>query len=141
MGTVILTGRCAEVKIGGKAQSVFGISEFSIELSRDINEQELLGAEGNEFYEGPLSIEGSYRCCKFAASGNSEALDSIISGTIVAISGQVSGSSYVSWYFPSCQVTSYDVTGGDASTISEANIDFIVLNPKDAEYDAGEVSC
>jgi hypothetical protein len=138
---VILRGKDAQVKIGGKAQSVFGISEFSIELSRDTNEQELLGAEGNEFYEGPISIEGSYTCCKFAASGNSEALDAIVSGTVVEISGTVSGGSYFSWYLPSCQITSYDVTGGDASTITEASIDFTVMNPKDVSYSSGQVSC
>lgn len=143
MGTTILRGNNAEVWIAGKSTTLYAISEFSIELTRDINEQQILGAEGNEFHEGPISIEGSYTCCKFAASGNSDALDSIVDGAVVHISGSVSGTNgtYLSWDFPECQVTSYDITGGDAATITEASIDFVIMNPKDVDYDEGKITC
>lgn len=137
----IITGENAEVKISEADTTLYALSDFSLELSRDVNEQEIVGSAGNEFHEGPISIEGSYTSCKFAASGNSASLDSIVEGSVISISGQITGNTYVSWYFPSCQVTSYDVTGGDASTISEASIDFTVMNPKDVSYESGQVSC
>lgn len=138
MGTSILTGKKAKIAIGGtnNSHSVYGISEFSIVFNRGTNEQPLLGAEGNEYYEGPLSIEGSLTCCKFAASGNSKLLDSIVSGSIVSISGAVSGSTDIRWFLHSCQVTSYNVSAGDAGTISEASIDFVCLNPHQVSYDS-----
>jgi hypothetical protein len=144
MGTLILRGNKAAVYIAGKEKTLYAISEFSIELSRDTNEQPILGAEGNEYHEGPITIEGSYTCCKFAASGNSDALDSIVEGDVVHISGQVcteNGETYLSWDFPQCMVTSYDVTGGDAATITEASIDFVIMNPKDVDYDEGKITC
>jgi hypothetical protein len=129
MGTV--TGKNATVAIysgsTAKTQSTWGISDFSLTFDRGSVEQELVGETGNWFDYGALSVEGSYTNCKFGSSGNSDSLSSIVDSCYVKISGTTG--SNLSWYFVSCQVTGYDVTMGDASTITEASIDFVVLDP------------
>lgn len=130
MGTV--TGKEASVYIRNptgswKAHSVWGIADFSLTFDRGTVEQELIGQTGNWFGIGSLSIDGSYTNSKFAASSNAEALESIIESSYIEISG--STGSNLSWYFHSCQITGYDISMGDADTITEAAIDFTVMNP------------
>jgi len=143
----IVTGKDAKIFIStspsdlsSKGVTVWGVSDFTLSFSRDIVEQELVGQTGNLRKPGKLSIEGSLTNCKFAASGNSDALDSIIDpDTKLIISGSVAEGN-LSWYFVSCQVTSYEVTFGDASTITEASIDFTVLDPYNVTYSNGHIS-
>jgi hypothetical protein len=55
------------------------------------------------------------------------------------ISGTIStdtDSSYFRWCLASCQVTGFDVSIGDADTITEASVDFTMLNPQDLIYTA-----
>lgn len=141
MGTV--TGSSAEIGIKSHAagttttaeskHSLYGISDFSITLDKGTVEQELVGEIGNYFTFGSLSVEGSYTCCKFAASGADEALDNLLGGTsyqYITISGNTGNSSAgISWYFKSCQITGYDVSLGDSDTITEASIDWVVMHP------------
>lgn len=130
MGTV--TGKSAKIGIYSgathyKPHSVWGISDFSLTFDRGTVEQELVGESGNWFGYGALSCEGSYTNCKFGASGNSDALDSIILGSKLIVSGNTGAS--LSWLLTQCQVTSYGVSVGDADTISEASIDFVCMTP------------
>jgi len=130
MGTV--TGKDATICIWSgataKTQSLWGISDFSLTFDRGTVEQELVGETGNWFTFGALSVEGSYTNCKFASSGNSDALDSIIYGNLINISGAIATNN-LTWFFHSCQITGYDIAIGDADTISEASIDFTVMDP------------
>ena len=128
-------GNAASIRIGGKDHSVYGIADFAINFSRDTIEQKLVGEEGSLFMEGALKADGTFTECKFAASGNSDALDSILNGTYVTISGAVSGSTHLRWYFTSAQITGYDVKIGDASTITDASITYTVLDPFNLTYD------
>ena len=127
----VVTGKSAKVAIYSgsthKDQSVWGISDFSLTLSRGSVEQSLVGQTGNWFDYGKLSVDGSLTNCRFAASGNSDALSSIIDSAYITVSGST-GSNF-SFYFVSCQVTSYEVTLGDADTISEVSIDYTVMDP------------
>jgi len=130
MGTV--TGKDARICIwagagAAKTHSLWGISDFSLTFDRGIVEQELVGETGNYYTFGSLSVEGSYTNCKFGASGNSDALDSIINGTMINVSGALNTSN-LTWFFHSCQITGYDIAIGDADTISEASIDFTVMD-------------
>jgi len=135
MGTV--TGSSAYIAIGShaagaaatlRADSLWGISDFSLNVARGTVEQELVGERGNYFTHGSLSLEGSYTCCKFAASGLYDALENVLGdATYLTVSG--STGSNLSWYFRSCQVTGYDISMGDADTITEASIDWVVMNP------------
>lgn len=129
MGTV--TGKSATVAIASgstmKEQSTWGISDFSLTFDRGTVEQELVGETGNYFDYGALSCEGSFTNCKFAASANCDALTSIVEGCNLTVSGTTG--SNLSWYLISCQVTSYDVSVGDADTISEVSVDFTILDP------------
>ena len=131
MGTV--RGEDATVAIYSgsthKDQSVWGISDFSLTFDRGTVEQELVGSKGNWFGQGSLSVDGSYTCCKFGASGNADALSSIIKSHMVTVSG--STGSNLSWFFENCQITGYDVSIGDADTITEASIDFVIMHPYD----------
>ena len=126
-----LTGEDANIQIGASFthETVFGMSDFSLTFDRGTVEQELVGSAGNYFTQGALSVEGSLTNCRFAASGQSEFLDSIINGTVVKISGQIDSSSSLNFFLKSCQVTGYDISIGDASTITEASIDFTVMDP------------
>jgi hypothetical protein len=140
VGTV--TGKDARVWIASgsgtlgtwKTQSTYGISDFSITLARGTVEQELVGETGNYFAPGSLSIDGSYTNCRFAASGNAEDLVSIINSTYIWISGTTGAS--LRWCFASCMVTGYDVAIGDSDTISEASIDFVVMDPYNVVWQA-----
>ena len=127
MGTV--TGKSAKVRINGKAQSTWGISDFSLTFDKGTVEQELVGETGNYFDFGSLAVNGSYTCCKFAASGNADALINILDSadSYIEISGTTG--SNLSWYFKSCQITGYDVSVGDADTITEASIDWVQMSP------------
>ena len=135
MGTV--TGKNASFAIYSgsthKAHSLWGISDFSLMFERGTVEQELAGETGNWFDYGSLSVEGSLTNCKFGASGNSDLLSSIVDSCYVKVSG--STGSNLSWFFVSAQVTSYDVSMGDADTISEVSIDFTILDPYNVVID------
>jgi len=110
-----------------RGHSLWGMSDFSLSFDRGTVEQELIGETGNFFAYGALSCEGSYTNCKFAASGNFDALSSIIDSCYMKVSGTTG--SNLSWYFVSAQVTGYDVTMGDADTITEASVDFVIMDP------------
>lgn len=142
MGTV--TGSSAYIAIGAHAaagatelqvDSLWGISDFSINVQRGTVEQELVGEIGNYFTHGSLSVEGSYTCCKFAASGLYDSLENILGDAdYITISG--STGSNLSWYFASCQITGYDVSIGDADTITEASIDWVAMYPHQVTIDS-----
>jgi len=137
MGTV--TGKDAKICVysGATAEthSTWGISDFSLTFDRGMVEQELVGETGNWFTFGSLSVEGSYTNCKFAASGMCDALLSVIDGHDIKVSGSLATSN-LSWFFSSCQITGYDVAIGDADTISEAAIDFVIMDPYRVTYNA-----
>lgn len=138
----IITGKEAifRIKVAGgtgATHEVYGLSDFSLTIDRDTIEQELLGQEGNYFDYGALSLNGSFTMCKFASSGHADALKSIVESEYVSISGMVKqgDTSYLRWYLPSCTITSYSIDFGDASTITEASIDWQVLEPYRVTYD------
>jgi hypothetical protein len=154
-GTV--TGRDANLHIcthdGGSAPSFtyghsdYGVGDFSLTLDRGTVEQDLIGMPGNYFDQGSLSLEGSITAAKFATSGIADFLDNIVdtgyttaATEYLAISGCVSDDTsytYLSWYLTSCQVTGYDVSIGDADTITEASIDFVHMLPQNISYVGG----
>jgi len=146
-GTV--TGRDAVVKLVAhdagtapssfKGQEIFGIGDFSLTLGRGTVEQSLVGMAGNYFDQGKLTIEGSLTATKFGISGVSDILSNLIdtgrgvaATELLAVSGCVSNleATYLSWYLPSCQVTGYDISIGDADSVTTANIDFTYLLPQ-----------
>lgn len=133
----IVTGEDANIAIGAhaagssetlKSHSTYGISDFSLTIDRGSVTQELVGEVGDYQTPGSMSIEGSYTQCKFATSGVADALENVLGTTAyITISGSTGAN--LSWYFTSCQITGYDVSIGDGDTISEASIDWVVLNP------------
>lgn len=137
--TGVLTGEDAYLTIGTTGtHTIYSVSDMTLNISRDIVEQELIGSAGNEFTYGALDIDGTFSCCKFGASSNHDMLTSIITAAKVAISGGVNaGSSELRFYFKSAQITGYDVTIGDANTITEASIDWTLLQPYDVTYTTG----
>ena len=147
--TATVTGKDATIEIGlGGVESnkLYGLSDFSISFSRGTSEQPLIGCEGNEFYEGAITISGSYTCCKFGADQNCDALKSIVVGSVIKVAGKIgtsNGDKFLNWQFDECQVTSYGVSTGNASKITEASIDFTIMNPYEVAYDnlTGKVSC
>jgi len=144
----IVTGEHALIKFSSAAtaggftnMTLHAFSDFSLTFDRGTVEQELCGQKGNYFKPGAMSIEGSLTACRFGASGSDAFLDSIIDGTLFKLSGTTkSGAAAtddIGFFFHSCQCTGYDVTAGDASTISEATIDFTVLDPYNITYASG----
>ena len=158
MGVGTVTGKNASLKIcahsGGTSHATmdalmhdhetFGIGDFTLNLSRATIEQPLIGMPGNYFDQGKLTADGSLTAAKFATSGIADMLYNLVyvhptfgKYDYLAISGTVSTrteATYLSWYLASCQVTGYDVSLGDADAVTEASIDFTVLNPQDLTY-------
>ncbi len=137
MATSTVTGSQASITIATKAQTVYGMSDFTLSFTRGTSEQPLVGCEGNEFFEGALTISGSYSCCKFGADQNCDSLKSVINGTVFAMTGEVAPDSvekHLNWDFTQVQITSFDISEGNASQITEASIDFIIMNPQDTIY-------
>jgi len=129
--------------------TAFGIGDFSLTLDRGTVEQDLVGQVGNYFDQGSLSADGSLTSVKFAVSGISDFLLNLVDAGAVgkwqylAISGCVSDATdatYLSWFLVSCQVTGYDVSMGDADTITEASIDYTVMDPFQISYSSPCIS-
>lgn len=142
----VLTGGSASFYISaqgegeGGSQTVYGLSDISITFDRDTVEQELVGQTGNYFDYGALSVDGSFTCCKFASSGNADALRSIVKKKECYISMQIgSAAGDLKIYFTSAMITGWSISIGDASTITEASIDFTVLDPYNVVYDSGVI--
>lgn len=119
-------------KVGSRSHSALGMSDFSLTLDRGTVEQELVGEQGNYFLAGSLSIEGSLTACKLDAIAATDILTQCITGSQCWISGTV-GPSSMGFFFESGMITGFDITLGDADTISEGSIDFIVMDPQNVK--------
>ena len=127
-----------------RTHSTWAISDFSLTFDRAMNEQNLLGERGSVFRRGSLSVDGSLTATKFGTPGYCDLINNMCAGDedkykYLLISGTVStdtDAKYLNWCLASCQVTGFDVSIGDADTITEASIDFVVLNPQDVVYAA-----
>jgi len=137
----VYSGKDAVIQIGLKGQSghqhsAFAISDFSLSFSRDTIEQDLVGEIGNYFTQGALSIDGSLTAAKLGKDATGILMQSIISGTAnqrVWISGSC-GTNSMHFFFASCQITGFDISIGDAGTVTEGSIDFAVLNPHQVTF-------
>jgi len=127
------TGQDAAIKIGSGSttlsHTVLAISDFSLTFDRSTVEQELVGEAGNYFTQGAMSIDGSLTSCKLGSGATGLMLGSIVNSYNVWVSGAVASTSGLKFFFKSCQITGFDISIGDASTITEGSIDFTVLDP------------
>ena len=123
--------------------SEFAVGDFTLNLDKGTVEQPLIGEVGNYFDQGALAMDGSLTAAKFATSGISDLMLNLIDAgqdgywKYLAISGCVSDATdatYISWFLVSCQVTGYDITMGDADTVTEASVDFTVMDPFAVTY-------
>jgi hypothetical protein len=121
-------GNDAVIEIGDKTHSTLGLSDFSLTFDRGTVEQELVGEEGNYFVAGSMSIDGSLTACKLDKDAAGALLANTISGTNAWVSGSA-GPKSLHFYFKSCAITGFDLSLGDADTITEGSIDFTVLSP------------
>ncbi|RKY26036.1 MAG: hypothetical protein DRP62_00050 [Planctomycetota bacterium] len=128
MATETYTGENASITIKGLSHAALGISDFSLTLSRDTIEEPLVGEKGNFYMQGPISVEGSLTAAKLSHSAAGALLEALINGNTVEISGCV-GDKSLHFYFKSAQITGFDISIGDASTITEGSIDFSLLMP------------
>jgi hypothetical protein len=122
------TGEDAKIWIGTNTHTTVGMGDFTLTLDRGIVEQELLGEVGNYFTQGALSIDGSFTHAQWAEALLDTTIGSLVNGTMVSISGST-GPHSLRFYFKSCQITNFDLTLGDASTVTEGSVDFTVLDP------------
>lgn len=117
----------------GLTHTLMGVSDFSITFDKGTVEQELVGEVGNYKAAGSLSVEGSLTACKLDATAAGALVIAAISGQYIRISGAVAGKQSsapsLSFYFVSCLASSFDLSMGDADTISEGSIDFTVMDP------------
>ncbi|RLB21131.1 MAG: hypothetical protein DRG71_08725 [Deltaproteobacteria bacterium] len=127
------TGKDAAIKIDTKTHSVLGVSDFSLTLDRGTVEQELVGEEGNYFVAGSLSIDGSFTACKLENSAAGDLLKAMVTGSLVAVSGSC-GTNSIHFYFKSAAITGFDISLGDADTITEGSIDFTVMDPQNVTF-------
>lgn len=113
----------------GRKHGVLGISDFSLTLDRGTVEQELVGEAGNYFVAGSLSCEGSLTACKLDNTAAGDLLAHVISGTKCWASGSA-GPNSLSFFFASCMITGFELSMGDADTITEGSMDFTVMDPQ-----------
>lgn len=143
-----LTGKSAFVafKSGGAGSwlthSDVGLGDFSLTLDRGTVEQELVGETGNYNTQGALSADGSLTATKLTDTGVGQIIGGLVNAERIEVSGSAASGSTkgsLGWYLASCQVTGFDISIGDASTVSEGSIDFTVLDPQNLsmEYISG----
>ena len=108
------------------AHSAVAISDFSLTLDKGVVEQELVGEIGNYRVGGSISAEGSLTHCKL--DGTSHLIGALVNGNRIKISGN-SGTNSLHFYLVSCAVTGFDISIGDADTITEGSVDFSVMTP------------
>jgi hypothetical protein len=122
------TGEDAKVWIGTNTHTTVGMGDFTLTLDRSIVEQELLGEAGNYFAQGALTVDGSFTHAQWGESLLDTTIGSLVEGTLVSISGST-GPHSLRFFFKSCQITNFDLTIGDASTVTEGSVDFTILDP------------
>ena len=129
MGTTTYTGADATIYISGSSWESYGLSDFSLTISRDTVEQDLVCEKGNYFTAGKIAIDGSFTACKLADNEAGGVIAAMINGTTVAISGNA-GTSSIHFYFKSAMITGFDLSLGDAATITEGSIDWTLKYPQ-----------
>ena len=155
MGGGTVTGRNALLKIAAhpagvapvytnKGQGTWGIGEFSMTIDRSTVEQALIGRRGNYFTQGSVGVDGSMTAIKFASAGLNDQLDNLVNAGgghyYIAISGTISSetdNNYLSFALCSCQITNYEVSIGDADTITELSCDWTSMVPYQITCSAG----
>lgn len=127
----ITMGLISDYPAGGSFHSAYAISDFSVTLNRGTVTQELVGETGDFSLAGALSAEGSLTACKLGIDSLGIMLESIIDGTPTKrmfFIGDV-GAKGFGFNFKECQITGFEISVGDGSTISEGSVDFKVLKP------------
>lgn len=137
---VTYTGSDAVLLIGNASasgtHSDFAIADCSITLDRGTVEQELVGQTGNYFTQGALTVEGSFTHSKFSSDVVNILIGAVVPSAAgvnpidIYVSGEA-GANSLHFYFHSCQITGFDLSFGDASTVTEGSVDFTVINPQD----------
>ena len=125
-----------------KDQSTWGLADFSLTFDKGVVESDLLGEAGPYTTAGTLSVEGSMTAARFATPGYGDLIYNMCyfdddRYKYLGISGTIStdtDATYFKWCFASCQVTGFDFSLGDADTVTEASIDFVMLNPQDVAF-------
>ena len=126
------TGSDADFLIATKDEVTLGLSDFSLNISRDTNELDLTGQKGNYHAAGAISVDGSFTAASVSNIGTF--LDAMINGTTVSISGSV-GTNSLHFYFKSAMITGFDLSIGDANTFTQGSIDWTLKYP----YNVNEV--
>jgi len=127
---------------GTKDHSTWGMADFSLTFDRGVVESDLMGERGPYTTRGTMSVEGSLTAAKFATPGYGDILYNMAhfdeeKYKYLAVSGSISTDTdacYFKWCLASCQVTGFDISMGDADTITEASVDFVMLNPQDLVF-------
>lgn len=130
---------------GSKASNsheTYGVGDFTLTFGSDVIDQPLIGVAGPYRTRGTITCEGSMTLSKFGGNLDMILENLIDTGTTLtstkylAISGSVSSTdaTYINFFLTSCQVTGYDITLGDAGTITNASIDFIDMIPQALSY-------
>jgi hypothetical protein len=122
------TGEDADIYLSGLSNTTIGMGSFSLSIDRGTIEQELVGEAGNYFTQGAMTVGGSLTNCLWGGTVVDATLGSLINGTQVAISGNC-GANSLHFYLVSCQVTGFDITIGDAGTVTEGSLDFTMTDP------------
>lgn len=131
---VTYTGKDADFQVGSKTHSALGMGDFSLTFDRGTVEQELTGEIGNAYMAGALSVDGSFTATELSDTAIGVILQNMLPTTQygevttnITVSGSA-GPRSLSFYFASAQITGFDISLGDANTITEASIDFTVLD-------------
>lgn len=125
---IIYKGDDAYLFISSQAHSVFAISDFTLTMSKDTAEQELVGEQGSFFLAGSFGADGSFTACKLTSTGVAPLVGCMLDGYTIKVSGNC-GTNGLKFFFKSCQITGFDFSLAGASDITEGTIDFTLLYP------------
>ena len=129
MTTTTYTGEDATLYISGAAHDTYAVGSFDITIDRGTSEYELTCEKGNYRTQGAMAINGTFTAAKL---GNAEAgpiLAAMIGGSDhIKISGNA-GTNSLHFSFVSAMITGFDLTFGDADTVTEGSIDWQIKHP------------
>ena len=129
MGATTYTGEDATLYISGNAHHTLAVGSFDITIDRGTTEYELTCEKGNYRAQGAMSINGTFTQAKLGDSEGGVLLASMINGgEHVAISGNA-GTNSLHFSFVSAMLTGFDISFGDADTITEASVDWQLKHP------------
>lgn len=121
-------GSDAKIYIATNDYSTYSLADFEVVLDKPVVSQELTCQDGDAYTTGALACTGTFTVSEFANTNCGTLLDAVVNKNYVEISGNAGGKSLHFWV-KSGMILSFNVTLGDAGTITNGSIDWQAKDP------------